>query len=235
MSSNPLAAFNQQSANFASQAIQSQMNAKAPQAVNLAGGYQDILKQFTTAQNAANQANQQRYQDILKLYSGLGQSRATEIANQGAQQQASATQGLTSRGLGNTTVTSAVSRGINTDTSNQQTALQEQIAQLQGGVMERVNQQGPDLGMYSNLLQQMMSGNQGRRTMFNPGNPNAPAYGPNDLYNSLTGGSAGASAYRPNQSQATVSQAPGSAYGNQLAKNPFGDWTDEDWDQYLNS
>jgi hypothetical protein len=130
-------------------------------AINLTGlfpgaspGLQDILKQLQQAQTSANAANEQRYQDILGLYSNLGKTGTAQIQENEAQQQAKATQDLTSRGLGNSTVTSSVSRGIANDAQFAQQALQEQIAGQKAGVMERRTDQGPNMSMYANLLQQ---------------------------------------------------------------------------------
>jgi hypothetical protein len=130
-------------------------------AINLSGmfpgaspGLQDIIRQLQQAQNKANEANEKRYQDILGLYGNLGQAGMTRIGQAEQQGQAKATQDLTSRGLGNTTVTSAVSRGIASDAELARQSLQEGVAQQKAGVMERRTDQGPDMGMYANLLQQ---------------------------------------------------------------------------------
>jgi hypothetical protein len=154
-------------ASFGNMSLANELNAQAPQAMNMGGlfqgassGLQDILKQLQTAQNQANQANQQRYQDILGMYSNLGKTGEARIAENEAQQQAKSTQDLTSRGLGNTTITGAMSRGIASDAEFARQGLQEQVAQLQGGVMERKTEQGPNLGLYASLIQQAMAGQQ---------------------------------------------------------------------------
>jgi hypothetical protein len=145
-----------------------QMNQQAPQSsIDMSGlfpgassGLQDILKQLQTTQNQANTANQQRYQDVLGMYSNLGQTESQAIAEQGQQQQAKSTQDLMARGLGNTTVTGAMSRGIASDTQSQQTQLQEGLAAKEAGVMQSMNQQGPDMSMYANLIKSAASGQQ---------------------------------------------------------------------------
>jgi hypothetical protein len=135
------------------------------------GGIQDILKQLQAAQNQANQANQQRYKDVLGMYSNLGQSGAQQIQQQTAQQQAQSTQDLTSRGLGNTTITGAMSRGINQAGQQNLLGLQEGLAGQEAGVMERMTQQGPDLSMYANLIKGAMSKPQQQMPGGNIGNP----------------------------------------------------------------
>lgn len=164
-----------QATQMENQYLQSQMKQQAPQAINMSGafsgassGLQDIMKQLTAAQNQANAANQQRYQDILGMYSTLGQSGAQQIQEQTAQQQAKSTADLTSRGLGNTTITSAMGNQIASLGQSNQLALQESLTGKEAGVMEAMNQQGPNLSMYANLIQQAMAGQQAnqKRTVF---------------------------------------------------------------------
>lgn len=117
------------------------------------GGLQDIIKQMQTAQEKANLLNEQRYQQILAQYEGLGQAGRARIEQQTLQRQAQATQSLTSRGLGGTTITSAVERGIASDAEMQRQQLEESVSMQRAGVMERRTDTGPDLGMFANLLQ----------------------------------------------------------------------------------
>lgn len=131
------------------------------------GGLQDIIKQMQTAQEKANLLNEQRYQQILAQYEGLGQAGRARIEQQTQQRQAQATQSLTSRGLGGTTITSAVERGIASDAEMQRQQLEESVSMQKAGVMERRTDVGPDLGMFANLLQ--IAGQQqgsGRQTVF---------------------------------------------------------------------
>jgi len=132
-----------------------------PSGINLSGllsgspsGLQDIIKQLQQAQTAANTANEQRYQDILGLYGNLGQAGMTRIGQAEQQGQAQSTQDLTSRGLGNTTITGAMSRGISGEAELQRQQLQEGVAMQKAGVMERRTDQGPDMSMYANLIGQ---------------------------------------------------------------------------------
>jgi hypothetical protein len=65
--------------------------------------------------------------------------------------------------LGNTTITSAASRGIASDAEASRQQLQEGITQQKVGVMERKTEQGPDMSMYANLLQKAAAGQQGNK------------------------------------------------------------------------
>jgi hypothetical protein len=126
-----------------------------PQSGGITGaGLMDIVKQLQAAQDKANKANESRYQDILGLYGNLGQAGLARIGQQETQAQAKGTQDLISRGLGNTTITSAISRGIASDAELARQQLQESVAMQKAGVMERRTDQGPDLGLYASLLQQ---------------------------------------------------------------------------------
>ena len=114
---------------------------------------QGIIKQMQTAQQKANKANEKRYQQILSSFEGLGKAGRARIEQQTTQRQAQATQNLTSRGLGNTTITSAVERGIAGDAETQRQQLEESVTMQRAGVMERRTDEGPDLGMFASLLQ----------------------------------------------------------------------------------
>jgi hypothetical protein len=159
-------------------------------------GLQDIIKQMQDAQNKANAANEKRYQDILASYSNLGKAGMTRIGEQEQQAQAKGTQDLTSRGLGNTTVTGAMSRGVARDAENSRQQLQEQVAQLKGGVMERKTEQGPDMGLYAQLIQAMSRGQTssgGGPAVIRTTNPVGSGGGTNmtDWMNKFSGRSAG--------------------------------------------
>lgn len=117
------------------------------------GGFQDIIKQMQAAQEKANLLNEQRYQQILSQYETLGQAGRARIEQQTLQRQAEATQSLMGRGLGGTTITSAVGRGIAGEGEMQRQQLEESVATQKAGVMERRTDVGPDLGMFAGLLQ----------------------------------------------------------------------------------
>ena len=200
-----------------------QMNQQVPQAINMSGAYsgassglQDIMKQLTASQNQANAANQQRYTDILGMYSSLGTSGAQQIAEQTAQQQAKSTSDLTSRGLGNTTVTSAMSNQIASLGQSNQLALQESLTGKEAGVMEAMNQKGPDLSMYSNLIQQAMAGQTANRQRTVSGGTGGTYQAGG--WNPANQG-ASASAYGGGQAQYSQTQGGGQSYNT---SNPWG-------------
>jgi hypothetical protein len=116
-----------------------------------------LMKQYTDAQEKANAENEKRYQQALGLYDTLGKSGAEDITKQTGQQQAGARQNLVERGLGNTTIGSSVATGIASQGQSNLLRLQESLASQKAGLMERRNDQGPNLGLYANLLQQANS------------------------------------------------------------------------------
>lgn len=124
----------------------------------MALNFQKLIDQIQAAQKKANKANEERYQQILGLLSGLGTAGRERISRQTAQQQAQATQSLITRGLGSTTITEAARRGIASDAELARQQLEESIAIQKAGVMERRQDIGPDWAMYANLLQAAAAG-----------------------------------------------------------------------------
>jgi len=117
------------------------------------GEYADVFKKLQKSWKAANTANETRYQGILDQYSNLGQAGMTRIGQQEQQAMASGTQDLASRGLGNTTIRGSMARGVASDAELARQQLGESVATQKAGVMERRTDEGPDLAMFSNLLQ----------------------------------------------------------------------------------
>jgi hypothetical protein len=171
------------------------------QAIDLSGlisggssGLMDIVKQLQAAQTAANKANETRYQDILKQYDTLGKAGETRIAQGEAQAQAKSQSSLTGRGLGNTTIVDAMSRGISGDAETSRQQLQEGITRDKTKVMEAKTEQGPDMSMYAQLLAQAGKANEAAkpRTITQTiGSPGGGGFGrdPGGSYGSGSGSS----------------------------------------------
>ncbi len=150
----------------------------------------DIIKQLTKAQASANKANIARYEaglgelgagreTLRGLYSQAGDlssiigRQAAQDVNRGAQRgQAVGLQNLISSGLGNTTITGAMMRGVEEDRRRGMQAVEEGKAGRQMGLLtQQAGQEfgmsgtiadfmasrsdiGPDMGQYANLIQQ---------------------------------------------------------------------------------
>lgn len=135
----------------------------------LAGSYQQAM-------DAANQANEARYGDILRGYQsrydrvmglldGMGQQEGRDINEQYDQSFARGQQDLIGRGLGNSTVMSTMRMGNDRERASSLGRLNERVRQqamstdtgLSGDLlsfMERRNDVGPNLEMLARLYQQ---------------------------------------------------------------------------------
>lgn len=116
--------------------------------------YETILSNYRQLHEQANEANEQRYQNILDqintggeqlgstydrmegLLGGLGDSDRERIGQQQTQARGQADQDLTTRGLGNTTVRSSVMRGIDEDAGRAQRDVTERVGRQQAGMLQ---------------------------------------------------------------------------------------------------
>lgn len=186
--------------------------ANASQAGAIGGSPGALAGAYGSAYNAALNFNQANYGNILKGYQqtageqanafrgiqrgyarttnavmgqiqGVDRAAQQQITDQYAQQQGSSLQALMNAGLGNSTVTSSVARGLTADESKSRVNLANQMAQLRAGYtsqlgqaqlgfranaanantglaqdqlhwMNSVNSPYPDAGMYAQLAQQ---------------------------------------------------------------------------------
>jgi len=141
------------------------------------------ISDYQSAYDEAKAANESRYQDILNQYQAsytrnmanldqYGAQQSTDINNRYAEVAAQGTQDLTSRGLGNTTVTGTMATGVANQASAEQRRLASDIAQQKYtadtaltntklGFMERKTDAYPDLNTYLQLAQYSNQGSQG--------------------------------------------------------------------------
>lgn len=136
-----------------------------------------LFEAMQSQTDAANRANEERYEDTLAGYwdrymrgiqnmMGAGQQEAADI-NEAAQGQGAALrQGLTARGLSNSTIMDNMNAGVERERRADQGRLQErlrnQFAQLDAslsgdvlGVMERRDDVQPDYGQFLQLAQML--------------------------------------------------------------------------------
>lgn len=181
MQANPMQPGGAQSATPQGQVYSMPYSAATPDEQNQV--VSDLARQTQEAFDAANQANEQRYQDILggyqtreeaanALVQALGASQAEDINRSYAQSQAGMRQNMVDRGLFNTTVLDSSARGIESDRQKSLRDLTETIARIRLGTMlgtsgdrlgfmERRNDVGPDPMAYANLMMQMGAGGVG--------------------------------------------------------------------------
>jgi len=105
-------------------------------------GYQTAMNAQIAAQNQVAAGYNTLYQNVLGGIQGVEKSASQQIADVYSKQVGAATQGLVSAGLGNTTVTSGVMRGLTLDEQKAQVALQNQFAQLQAGYQSQLGLAG---------------------------------------------------------------------------------------------
>lgn len=155
---------------------------------------------YQSAYANALKINQSNYSNILAGYQGLtgsvlgnikdvGKAQDQAIQDTYAAQQGHATQGLISRGLGNTTIQNAVSRGMLSDREKARTGLASNMAQLyagyqanlgsqQLGFMNSVSAPYPNADSYNRLYEmQGRLGAQNRGLGMGVARPNVPGSG----------------------------------------------------------
>lgn len=147
---------------------------------NIMGGYNQTMNNQLAAQDQLNQNYTGLGNQVQGMIAGTDQAQMQRINDQYNSAMGSMNQGAINRGLGNTTVTNALGRGIESDRAQEQTNVQNQFAQLQAGYASNIglaglNQQG------NNILAN--TGLAGRQLSFMEG-VNAPYPNPS-LYNQL--------------------------------------------------
>lgn len=159
---------------------------------NILKGYQDTLASQQTAFQGIQRGYAKTTNKVMDTLRGSNESNQQQITDLYASQQGSALNNLVSSGLGNSTVTSAVARGLAADESKARTASNNQFAQLQAGYLSQLGQaqlgfraqaaqansglaqnqlqfmnsvqaQYPDAGMYAQLAQQYGMNQQAQR------------------------------------------------------------------------
>lgn len=127
-----------------------------------------IMSKYDEQQKAANQANELRYQDILKTLEGQGTAAKRDVAMSGREERADIGQDLIGRGLFNTTTLDALRNRSREREVRENTRIDESVADRRAGVMERRTDQGPNAGLFAQLLQSIGQG-QGAQQGFNQG------------------------------------------------------------------
>lgn len=129
--------------------------------LKLVGGkldFNSIIKAYQGQQDKANAANESRYTGILDTLKGQGASSKTDIARSGGEERAGIRQDAIDRGLFNTSVLNSMENQSYDSERRQNQAVDESVADRTAGVMERRTDQGPDAGMFGQLLSQAAAG-----------------------------------------------------------------------------
>lgn len=182
----------------------------------MALNFQDIISNMQQQQSDANQANLQRYRQLLKTIrrtrkgalrdvEGAGQAATQRLERESTARMGQAEQDLISRGLGNTTIRSAVQRGIQSDTDLAQQSIFEGVGQQKAGLrmetggrlaaaIEGRNDIGPDLSMMAGLLQAASAQDTSPISAMVPGSAQAPTGGGAFQFGGAGGGGGGGGA-----------------------------------------
>jgi len=139
----------------------------------------DSLSQYKSLMDSAKQTTDNTRglnQQAQAAAASVGEQAKVRAGQHNEQQLAKSQQSLVSRGLGNTTIAGAASRGINADYAQNLGNIDEQQAKLRSGLLTQAagaemalgnfnadailsrQNVGPDLGMYSSLLQSLSAG-----------------------------------------------------------------------------
>lgn len=109
---------------------------------NILAGYQQTAGNLNNATNQVAAGYGKLQTDVLNNLSLAGSTERQNINDRYAQEQGSALQSLVNRGLGNTTVQSAVQRGLIYDREKSNVNLAEQIANLKAGYQSNLGLAG---------------------------------------------------------------------------------------------
>ena len=144
---------------------------------NILNGYQQTAANQSNVQKGIQGGYNQLGTDVQNTIQGVDASQRQAISDQYAQAQGQATQDLTNRGLGNTTVTNSVNRGLGLDQAKANIALSNQMAQLQAGYKSQLGLAGLGFANQANMQNTGWSGKQlDWMNSVNANYPNADAY-----------------------------------------------------------
>ena len=130
-----------------------------PSAEEISGmGWNDrmgvMMSQMGPAQQPAQQANLGLFSSQLNEVGNLGTAGRQQISDVYSQERGRMGQNLASRGLGSTTVGSAMSAGIAGRESRDRTRLEEGLTQQRLNVLNAASFQQPDMGGFYNQMMQ---------------------------------------------------------------------------------
>lgn len=150
---------------FAAPAASSAMPAgTTPARARATGPYASVINDFADAQDRANQANETRYGDILNTLRDQGTTAKADVQRSGQAERGDITQDAISRGLYSTSVLDTLRNASREREGREMARIDETVANQRAGVMERRTDQGPNAGLYSQLLTSQASADQaGRR------------------------------------------------------------------------
>lgn len=127
---------------------------------NILAGYQQTMAQQQTAQGAIGAGYTGLYNNVLGQLAGQGQEQRQQINSDYAAGLGAQSQQLINRGLGNTTVQSAVQRGLAFDQARAGNALSEQLGRQNADYMTNIGGQGLQFQNQANMQNTQLAQNQ---------------------------------------------------------------------------
>jgi len=116
-------------------------------------GASSLAQQFQDALNAANKANEDRFQQLLSEVEGSGAQERTDINATFDRVAAGNMQDLVSRGLRTGSVATSSNTGVARQRTDALGRLEDRLRQQRLGIIERREDTGPDLGQLIALSQ----------------------------------------------------------------------------------
>lgn len=118
---------------------------------------ENLLNQQTYEKNLANQKNQQMMNFAVSALHGQGTTAKQDAQLAASKQSAAIDQDLVSRGLTNTTIAPTEQRGVQFDLSRQLQGIDEGTARMLMGLLQSVQNNGPNTGALSEYLRGAMN------------------------------------------------------------------------------
>jgi hypothetical protein len=127
------------------------------------------VNQFSSRQQEAREANEQRYQQMLDIADQTTQQRAADVRGGYERAGADAMQGLARLGMSNTTVAPTIQAGMEREKQSSLNRLADEMQQTKLGIIERREDAYPDMGSLFELIASLAAGggSQGVKTATN--------------------------------------------------------------------
>ena len=123
----------------------------------------ELIAQLMASNTSANEANEARFAEGQGLLEQLGVAGQEDIQRNAASHVAESGQNLASRGLSGTTIGQGNANQIQANAQLNAQKLRESVAAQQVGFIERRTDEGPDMALIAQLIQQNQATQPGRR------------------------------------------------------------------------
>lgn len=136
---------------LAAQRLRENQQVRQQQTVNMAG-LQTLLQSLQGQRDAANEANERRYAEMLGMAEQYGASHGQRIDDSAVRAGAAAQSSAIRRGLGNSTIVDSLQRGVERDRLQSRSELEDRQRRMRLDVMAQRQDRGPDASMLQLLM-----------------------------------------------------------------------------------